>query len=149
MNNTMRFPLFVDLTGRKCVVVGCGKIGAHRAEVLVRYGAQVSVIAPQGTAPNGAIHYRREFQADDLNGAFLVVAATADRAVNHEIYTLCRQRNIFVSTADKREECTFFFPAVRAGANLSVGVVSDGTDHKKTARAACAIEEILKKEEDA
>ena len=56
------------------------------------------------------------------------------------------QRNIWVSTADNREECTFFFPAVRAGGGLSVGLVSDGSDHKKTARAARAIEAVLQEE---
>ena len=142
----MRFPLFVDLTGRRCLVVGCGKIGAHRAEVLLRYGAEVIVVAPEGEAPAGAVHHRRAFEPNDLDGVFLVTAATDRRDINHEIYTLCVQRNVFVSTADNREECTFFFPAVRTGANLSVGLVSDGSDHKKTARAARAIGQVLKEE---
>ena len=142
----MRFPLFVDLTGRRCLVVGCGKIGAHRAEVLLRYGAEVIVVAPEGEAPAGAVHHRRAFAPDDLDGVFLATAATSCREINHQIYTLCVQREIFVSTADNRDECTFFVPAVRTGANLSVGLVSDGSDHKKTARAARAIEQILKEE---
>lgn len=142
----MRFPLFVDLTGRKCLVVGCGKIGAHRAEILLHYGAEVMVVAPEGEAPVGSVHHRRMFEPDDLDGVFLVTAATNCRQINHEIYLLCVQRDIFVSTADKREECTFFFPAVRTGANLSVGLVSDGSDHKKTARVARAIEQLLKEE---
>lgn len=141
-----RFPLFVDLTGKKCVVVGGGNIGAHRAEVLLRYGAEVVLVSPDGEAPEGVQHIKRKFQLDDLDGAFVVTAATDDRQVNHTIYTLCRERDIFVSTADNRKECTFFFPAVRTGDGLSVGVVSDGSDHKKTARVARAIEEILKEE---
>lgn len=143
-----RFPLFVDLTDRACLVVGCGRIGAHRAEVLLRYGAHVTVIAPDGQAPMGAVHNRRAFCSDDVDGMFLVIAATPDRAVNHEIYTLCKQRNIFVSTADNRAECTFFFPAVRTPENLSIGLVSDGSDHKKTAWAARAIEQLFEKEGD-
>ncbi len=141
-----RFPLFVDLTGRRCVVVGCGRIGAHRAEVLLRYGAQVVVISPDGEAPAGAQHIRRKFQPHDVDGAFAVTAATNDRQVNHMVYTLCRQRDIFISTADNREECTFFFPAVRTGGGLSFGVVSDGSDHEKTARAARAVEAIIEEE---
>lgn len=143
----LRFPLFVDLTGRQCLVVGCGKIGAHRAEVLLRYGAAVTVVAPEGEAPAGATHIRRRVQPEDLDGKFLVTAATDNRQVNHTIYERCVQQNIWVSTADNREECTFFFPAVRTGAGLSVGLVSDGSDHKKTARAARAIEAVLQEEE--
>ncbi|MCD8355520.1 MAG: precorrin-6A reductase [Clostridia bacterium] len=141
-----RFPLFVDLTGRDCLVVGCGKIGAHRAEVLLRYGARVTVVSPEGKPPEGAVLVRRTFQPEDLNGKFLVTAATESREINHTVYELCVQRNIFVSTADNRSECTFFFPAVRTGAGLSVGLVSDGSDHKKTARAARAIEAVLQEE---
>ena len=142
----LRFPLFVDLTGRQCLVVGCGKIGAHRAEVLLRYGAAVTVVAPDGEAPAGVTHIKRAFQPEDLDGMFLATAATDNRQVNHAIYEQCVQRNIWVSTADNREECTFFFPAVRAGGGLSVGLVSDGSDHKKTARAARAIEAVLQEE---
>lgn len=143
----LRFPLFVDLTGRQCLVVGCGKIGAHRAEVLLRYGAKVTVVSPEGEPPEGAEWVKRAFRPEDLDGKFLVTAATDNRQVNHTIYERCVQQNIWVSTADNREECTFFFPAVRTGAGLSVGLVSDGSDHKKTARAARAIEAVLQEEE--
>lgn len=143
-----RFPLFVDLTGRRCVVVGCGKIGAHRAEVLLRYGANVVVVAPEGEAPTGAVHIKREFQPDDIRGAFLVTAATNQHGLNHDIYALCQREHIFVSTADDRNACSFFFPAVRTGNGLSVGLVSDGSDHKKTAHTAKKIEAILKEEQE-
>lgn len=145
-NKPMRFPLFVDLTERPCLVVGCGKIGARRAEVLLRYGASVTVVDPNGNVPSGAKHIRRNVQPDDLNGMFLVTAATDNRQVNEEIYRQCVAQNIWVSTADNQEQCTFFFPAVRTGAGLSVGLVSDGSDHKKTARTARAIEAVLQEE---
>ena len=143
-----RFPLFVDLTDKTCVVVGCGAIGAHRAEVLLRYGARVIVVAPEGEAPAGAQHIRRAFEPQDIRGAFLVTAATDNHALNHEIYELCQRERIFISTADDRTACSFFFPAVRTGNGLSVGLVSDGSDHKKTARTAKKIEEILKEEQE-
>ncbi len=143
-----RFPLFVDLTGRRCVVVGCGNIGAHRAEVLLRYGADVVVVAPEGEAPAGAKHIRRAFTPEDVRGAFLVTAATDNHTLNHEIYELCQREHIFISTADDRNACSFFFPAVRTGNGLSVGLVSDGSDHKKTARTAKKIEAILKEEQE-
>lgn len=143
-----RFPLFVDLTDKTCVVVGCGAIGAHRAEVLLRYGARVIVVAPEGEAPVGAQHIRRAFEPQDIRGAFLVTAATDNHALNHEIYELCQRERIFISTADDRTACSFFFPAVRTGNGLSVGLVSDGSDHKKTARTAKKIEAILKEEQE-
>ena len=132
-----RFPLFVDLTDKTCVVVGCGAIGAR-----------VNVVAPEGEAPAGAQHIRRGFAPQDIRGAFLVTAATDNHALNHEIYELCQREHIFISTADDRTACSFFFPAVRTGNGLSVGLVSDGSDHKKTARTAKKIEAILKEEQE-
>ncbi len=143
-----RFPLFVDMTGRRCLVVGSGKIGLRRADVLLRYGAHVTLVAPDAAQLDGVTCIRRAFVPSDVNGMFFVTAATNDRAVNREISALCAQQNIFVSTADAPEESSVFFPAVRAAGGLSAGVVSDGTDHHRTTRTARAIERILHEEDD-
>ena len=71
------------------------------------------------------------------------MAATDDRQVNHQVGLEAGIRNIPVSVADCLEECTFFFPAVCFGEDLVAGVVSDGTHHHKTARAARAIRKTL------
>lgn len=104
--------------------------------------------AGRAEAPAGAQHIRRAFEPQDIRGAFLVTAATDNHALNHEIYELCQRERIFISTADDRTACSFFFPAVRTGNGLSVGLVSDGSDHKKTARTAKKIEAILKEEQE-
>ena len=75
--------------------------------------------------------------------AFLAVAATDDRAVNHRIAADCAALGIPCSVADSAAESTFFFPAVCEGGGLTAGVVSDGTQHDKTARAAKRIRTVL------
>ena len=75
--------------------------------------------------------------------AALAVAATGDRAVNRAVGEEARGLGIPVSVADRHEECTFYFPAVCLAGGLSAGVVSQGEDHHKTARAARAIREVL------
>ena len=78
-----RFPLFIDLTGRRAVVVGGGTVGLRRAEALRRFGAEVTVISPRLAGPlPGAVHLPRAYRDGDLAGAFLAVAATDDGAVN-------------------------------------------------------------------
>lgn len=143
--NMLRFPLFVDLTGRLAVVAGGGKVALRRAEVLASFGARVRLVAPDAEAPCEHVEVcRRRFEPEDLQGAFLAVAATDDRAVNRAIGEAARTRNLPVSVADAPEECTFFFPAVCLGGGLVAGVVSDGTEHNRTAAAARAIRSTLR-----
>ena len=143
---TPRFPLFVSLRGRKCAVIGAGKIAARRIGVLKRFGAEVSVTAPEARAEIEITH-RRSYEKSDLSGAFLAVAATDDRAVNHRIAADCAFLGIPVSVADSAEESTFFFPAVCEGNGLTAGVVSRGAAHGKTAEAAKRIRRVLEEME--
>ena len=119
-----RFPLFVPLEGRRCAVFGAVKIAARRAAVLRRFGACVTVTAPEKRAEI-EINLCRGYEKSDLSGAFLAVAATDDRAVNHRIAEDCASLGIPVS------------------AELTAGVVSRGTSHAKTAEAARRIRRVL------
>ena len=91
----------------------------------------------------GITHLCRSYEPGDLTGAFLAVAATNDRDVNRAVGEEARAQSIPVSVADRAEECTFFFPALCTGKGMTAGVVSDGTDHHKTAAAAKAIRAVL------
>ncbi len=137
-----RFPLFVSLAGRKCAVFGAGKIAARRAKILRRFGAEVVVTAPEARA-DIAVDHCRGYEKSGLSGVFLAVAATDDRAVNHQIAADCRACGIPCSVADAAAESTFFFPAVCEGGGLIAGVVSDGAAHEKTAQAAKRIRTVL------
>ena len=78
-----RFPLFIDLAGRRAVVIGGGTVGLRRAAALRDFGAMVTVISPTLSGPLPDVTYLpRPYRAGDLAGAFLVVAATDDSAVN-------------------------------------------------------------------
>lgn len=139
---TPRFPFFVSLAGKKCVVFGAGKIAARRVEVLRHFGATVTVVAPE--SPAGiVVDQVRGYEKSDLSGAFLAVAATNDREVNHRIAADCAASHIPCSVADCAAESTFFFPAICEGGGLMAGVVSDGTAHGKTAAAAKRIRAVL------
>lgn len=132
-----RFPLFIDLTGRAAVVIGGGAVGLRRAEILSRFGAQVTVISPTLAHPaQGLGHLPRPYRPGDLTGAFLVVAAADDPAVNDAAEEEARRLGILFNRADDQNRCDFFFPAICLGEGLVAGVVGDGSDHHKTAEAA-------------
>ena len=139
----LRFPMFVDLRGRRAVVIGCGAIGARRIRVLLSFGAQVRAVDPLTSPPEGAEWVKRPYERGDVEEAFLCVAATDDRAVNHAVCEEARSLGVPVSVADDRDECDFYFPAVCVGGGLVAGVVSDGTGHGKTAACAKEIRRIL------
>ena len=142
--STYRFPLFLDLKGKKAVIVGGGKIALRRAGVLLSFGADVTIIAPEcEAAPEGAAFFQRPYEPGDLAGAFLAVAATNCREINFQVGQEAKATGILVSVADRKEESTFFFPAICTGSGLVAGVVSQGEEHKKTAAAARKIRTVL------
>lgn len=108
------FPMFVDITGKPCLIVGGGRVALRKAKTLLDFGAEVSVVAPEvcpELAQLPAAIAKRVFQPEDCKSKLLVVAATNDRSVNHEIAQCCRSQNIPVNVIDSREESTFLFPA--------------------------------------
>lgn len=140
-----RFPLFIDLSGKKVVVVGGGTIACRRIGALLKFGADITVIAPYWREPVAdVIWLERPYEAGDLVGATLAIAATDDRTVNAAIGQEAGKQDIPVSVADDASACTFYFPAVCMGGNVVAGVVSaDGAHHSRTAKAAKAIRKTL------
>ena len=140
-----RVPLFVDLTGRAAVVIGGGKVGLRRAEVLRRFGADVTLISPRLCAPlEGVRHIPRPYQPGDLAGAFLAVAAADSGAVNAAAGQEARERGVMFNRSDCPAECDFFFPAVCEGEGLVAGIAGNGSDHRRTAEAARKIRQIIR-----
>lgn len=144
------FPLFFCLSGHRTLVAGAGPVGTRRASLLAEFGAEVIVAAPEGSAKmrrleqEGKILWRhREFEEGDLEGCFLVAAATSDEAVNDEIAEKCRRRGIFVNHAGNRKLCDFYFPAVAKKGKLVIGITASGQDHKLVRRFAALLREWL------
>ena len=143
-----RFPLFMSLSGKTVTVVGAGKIASRRIKVLLEYGARIRVIAPQICAeiralPGSLEIIEREYERGDVSGSFMVIAATDSREVNQKAGADAKAEGINVSVADSREECSFYFPAVIRKGSISIGLVSDGSDHAAAARTAGELREYL------
>ena len=127
------FPMAVRLEARRCIVVGAGEIAASKAATLLVCGAQVTVIAPRATesiqalARDGKLIWqRREFVPDDLEGAFLVIAATDSPRVNEEVFQAGRQRAVLCNVVDDPEHCDFFYPAVVRRGALQIAISTGG-----------------------
>ena len=136
------------MTDKTVVLVGGGTIASRRISTLRLFGCKIVVIAPElKSKPEGITWIPRAYQPGDLEGAFLAIAATNDRQVNHQVGEEARSLGIPVSVADCEAECNFYVPAICTGSDLVAGVVSSGKEHHRTAQAAREIRKILEEVE--
>jgi precorrin-2 dehydrogenase/sirohydrochlorin ferrochelatase len=127
------FPLFLKLSGRPCVVIGAGHLAESKIESLRAADAAVTVIAPeisdrildQANAGELKLH-RRRYQTGDLAGAFLVVAATNDPAVNRAIFGEATGSGVLCNAVDDPPFCDFYFPSIVRRGDLQIAISTAG-----------------------
>lgn len=132
------FPAALLLQGRRCLVVGGGRVAFRKATKLLEAGAEVRVVAAAldarlETLPV-AVH-QRPFAPEDLQGVFLAFAATDDAAVNRHMVALCRERGILCSAADAHwPEGDLILPASFTDDGLTVSISTSGTSCRRSRR---------------
>ena len=109
-------PIFLNLKGRPCLVVGGGEVGLRKASLLAQAGAQVLIVAPQLSAthalPAGCTHLAQPYQPEHLKDAALVIAATDDAALNAAVASDAKKWGIPVNVVDEPASCTFIMPSI-------------------------------------
>jgi uroporphyrin-III C-methyltransferase/precorrin-2 dehydrogenase/sirohydrochlorin ferrochelatase len=127
------YPINLDLRGRRVVVVGGGTVAQHKIRELVRATARVTVITPEASpgldqlADEGGVEILwRPYRRGDLQLASLAIAATSDRAVNHEVFVEAQARGIPVNAVDDLPNCTFIAPAIHRQGDLTITVSTSG-----------------------
>jgi precorrin-2 dehydrogenase / sirohydrochlorin ferrochelatase len=130
---TSLFPMFLKLQGKRCLVVGAGKVGEPKIASLLESGAHIRVVALAATpmvrewAREGRIELDlRAFSPQDLDGAFLAVVATSSRALNDRIYEEAERRRVLCNVVDVPDLCDFFYPAVVRRGDLQIAVSTAG-----------------------
>jgi len=119
----------LDLEGRSCLVVGGGRIGIEKATGLVECGARVTVVAPQADLELSELPVewlRRPYRASDLDGRFLVVAATSSNSVNRRVFADAEANSLFCNVVDTPELCSFILPAVHREGPIALAVSTGG-----------------------
>lgn len=127
------YPICLDIGGRRCVVIGGGKVAERKVAGLLECGATVSVVSPELSEPlrcladRGGINWvARPYQPGDLAGAFLVIAATDDPAVQEAVHTEAEQGNLLLNVADVPKWCNFILPATTRQGELTIAVSTAG-----------------------
>ena len=139
------FPIFLKLAGKPCIVIGAGNLAESKIESLRTANARVTVIAPKAReriaemAANGEVDWlQREYRAGDLQGKFLVVAATDVAVVNRAVFAEAEAAGILCNAVDDPPFCDFYFPSVVRRGDLQVAI--------STAGASPALAQRLRKE---
>ena len=127
------YPMMVDLTGRRCLVVGGGRVAERKIALLLESGATIEVVSPAATArisalaEEGRIRLRRRaVRTADLTGAFLVVAATDEPRVNRRVAEGARVAGALVNVVDDPEACSFLVPSVVRRGDLTLAISTGG-----------------------
>ena len=126
-------PIFMNLKGQPCLVVGGGEVAARKVSLLLEAGARVTVVAPtlcttlaQHVAEARITHRATEFTPTDEMNHALVIAATDDGAINRQISEAARKRGIPVNVVDQPELCSFIMPSIVDRSPVIVAVSSGG-----------------------
>ncbi|HEX3010442.1 MAG TPA: bifunctional precorrin-2 dehydrogenase/sirohydrochlorin ferrochelatase [Syntrophomonadaceae bacterium] len=132
MHNNL-FPVYLDINGRKSLVVGGGMVARRKIADLLECGCQVTVISLRADAMivdwanEGRITWlQREFNNEDLQNVFLVFLATDNHRVNGRIADLCRDKGIMVNAVDDPVNCSFFVPSVLRRQSLAIAISTSG-----------------------
>ncbi len=127
------YPIGLDISGRRCLVIGAGEVGERKAQRLLECGARVGVVGRELTpalarlAQAGRIaHIPGDYDEGHLEGVFLVIGATDDRDVNERIYRDARKRGVLANIVDDPDRCDFILPALCRQGDLVITVATGG-----------------------
>lgn len=127
------YPINLALENKKCVVIGAGKVAQRKVKRLLESGAKVWVISPEITPALKALAKKKKIIfkdkrviLKDLNGAYLIIAATADRRINSAVASYCRKKGILINVVDSPKECNFILPAIIRRGALTISISTEG-----------------------
>jgi precorrin-2 dehydrogenase / sirohydrochlorin ferrochelatase len=133
MMETTFYMAAMNLVGRRCLVVGAGAVGLEKIEGLLACDADVVVVAPEADrevidlGESGALELRRRpYAPRDLEGCFLVIAATADTEVNIAVYRDAEARAMLVNVVDVPPLCNFILPAIVRRGPIAIAISTAG-----------------------
>lgn len=133
-NTTYFYPVFLNIQGRKCVIVGAGEVAERKALRLLECGAAVSVIGREPTpglkklADEGRVEYIAGYYDETfIKGAYLVISATDDPAVNESVQCAANREEILINVVDDPERCDFILPSIVQRGALQIAISTGGT----------------------
>ncbi len=133
MAQRLYYPASLKITNKPVLVVGGGEVARRKVASLCDYGAHVTVVSPKIDSVLEYMAFQKEiiwkersFERSDIDGMFIVIAATDNRQTNHFISELCSERNVLCNVVDCLEECTFIVPSTIDRGPLTIAISTSG-----------------------
>lgn len=130
---TTYYPVYLNLQGRLCVIIGGGGVAEGKIARLLNSGAQIRVISPDATPgiklylDAGHLSWeQREYCEGDLDGAFIAIAATNMRDVNRRIFVEANERGVMLNAVDDPPNCSFIAPAIVQRGPVTLAISTGG-----------------------
>ena len=131
---TRYYPAYLNLTGKRCVVIGAGLVAERKVTQLLASDASVTLVSPTATSEiekltsEGKVQWhKRSYKQGDLVGATLAIAATDDELVNREVHAEAQQENTLLNVVDVTPLCGFIAPAIIERGPVTVAISTSGT----------------------
>lgn len=121
------FPVNINIENKKCFVIGGGTVAKRKANMLLDFGADVTVVAEELKQDfEGCKVLKKPFEYDDIKSAFFVVASTDNKKLNSEIAQYCRENNIYVNSVTNADDCTFTLSSYIRQGDVVISVNTSG-----------------------
>lgn len=137
-NEALTFlPVSLNITGRKILIVGGGRVGLHKATILSRFTDSAVVVSTrfeQGFEKLPFTLIRKEYQPADLEGCFLVYVCTENERLNSQVKTDAGRVGVLASVCDSPAQCDFISPAIYGHENVTVAVSSNARNVRQSIR---------------
>lgn len=144
------FPIFLNLQDKTCLLIGGGVVAERKIATLLEYGTRVRIVSKAITAQIEQWHREnrveialRDFCEEDLEGVFLVFAATNDSEVNRKVSQCCREKEILVNVVEHPEQGDFFVPSILRRDDLTVAISTAGKSPAFARRLRRELEAII------
>jgi siroheme synthase-like protein len=131
---TRYYPAYLDLTEKRCVVIGAGVVAERKVTQLLASDAQVMLVSPTATdeiqrlASEGKVRWiKREYVGGDLAGATLAIAATDDEQVNRQVHAEAQREKVLLNVVDVTPLCGFIAPSVVERGPVTVAISTSGS----------------------
>ena len=130
---TSYYPVYLNLRGRRCVIIGGGTVAEGKIARLLDSGARICVVSPDATpgirqfAADGSVQWeQRKYRDGDLEGAFIAIAATNVREVNRRIFEEANQRGVMLNAVDDPPNCSFIAPSIVQRGPVTLAISTGG-----------------------
>lgn len=144
------YPAFINVKGRKCIVVGGGEVALRKVRMLLEQGGSVKVISPalcpelKDLAGNREIDLlQKDYQVGDLQDAFLAFAATDDPDINREMVLEASEKGVLINVADQPQECNFIVPSYFRRGSITIAISTSGKSPALARKIRTRLEKII------